>query len=251
MAGESISLSGATPATGWHISGWTGAANDSSTAGANSLTMPASARTVSVNYTQNEYTLTVNTVGSGTVARNPNQATYHYGDVVTLTATAATGWNFSAWSGDLSGAVNPATITITGDRVVTATFTEADNPAIQVIGTANVTEASMGEVVTYTYRVQNVGNMPLTSIQARDNRLGIISLGNTLSLGGMTSGALTYLVTASDVPGPMINVVTVTAMAGSYQVSDIYTITVQIKPDPSPSNTVIYLPIITKNAPIK
>jgi hypothetical protein len=51
VAGEAISLSGAVPSTGWQISSWTGTANDSSTAATNSLTMSASARTVSVNYT--------------------------------------------------------------------------------------------------------------------------------------------------------------------------------------------------------
>ena len=48
--GESISLSGAVPSAGWHISGWTGTNNDASTASTNSLSMPAGAKTVSVNY---------------------------------------------------------------------------------------------------------------------------------------------------------------------------------------------------------
>jgi hypothetical protein len=50
VAGESISLSGAIPETGWQISGWMGTSNDSSAANTNTLTMPASARTVSVIY---------------------------------------------------------------------------------------------------------------------------------------------------------------------------------------------------------
>jgi len=41
---------------------------------------------------------------------------------VTLTATPATGWAFSGWSGDLSGSANPATITIDANKIVTATF---------------------------------------------------------------------------------------------------------------------------------
>jgi uncharacterized repeat protein (TIGR02543 family) len=43
--------------------------------------------------------------------------------VVTLTATPDTGYVFSGWSGDLTGSVNPATITMSSNRVVTATFT--------------------------------------------------------------------------------------------------------------------------------
>jgi hypothetical protein len=45
-------LSGAVPATGWQIGSWTGTANDSSTAGINSLTMPAGAHSALVNYGQ-------------------------------------------------------------------------------------------------------------------------------------------------------------------------------------------------------
>ena len=40
---------------------------------------------------QNQYTLAVNVVGSGSVTRNPDQATYNAGTVVTLTATPAAG----------------------------------------------------------------------------------------------------------------------------------------------------------------
>jgi hypothetical protein len=48
--GETINLSGAIPDTGWYISGWAGTSQDNSTAGTNSLTMPASAHAVSVSY---------------------------------------------------------------------------------------------------------------------------------------------------------------------------------------------------------
>ena len=70
------------------------------------------------------YTLTTNVVGSGTVARNPDQATYGSGTVVTLTATPAAGWTFAGWSGDLTGSANPQTITIDANKVVTATFSD-------------------------------------------------------------------------------------------------------------------------------
>ena len=56
----------------------------------------------------------------------PNQATYHYGDVVQLTANPALGWSFSAWSGDLTGTENPKNITIDGNKAVTATFTQIE-----------------------------------------------------------------------------------------------------------------------------
>ncbi|MGH7600096.1 MAG: InlB B-repeat-containing protein, partial [bacterium] len=70
-----------------------------------------------------QYTLTVNTVGSGSVTLDPVGGTYDAGTEVTLTATLGSGFQFSGWSGDLSGSTNPATITIDGNKNVTATFT--------------------------------------------------------------------------------------------------------------------------------
>jgi hypothetical protein len=50
-AGATINLSGAAPNSGWHISGWTGTNNNGSTAGTNTVTMPAGPLTASVTYT--------------------------------------------------------------------------------------------------------------------------------------------------------------------------------------------------------
>ena len=71
-----------------------------------------------------EVSLTVNTVGNGSVTKNPDQATYTYGENVQLTATADPGWSFSGWSGNLTGSNNPETIIMDDTKTVTATFTE-------------------------------------------------------------------------------------------------------------------------------
>jgi len=69
-----------------------------------------------------QYTLTMNTVGNGSVSLNPPGGTYDAGTVVQLTAEADPSWEFVGWSGDLGGSANPTTITMNGDRTVTATF---------------------------------------------------------------------------------------------------------------------------------
>ena len=51
-----------------------------------------------------------------------NPGPYHLNDVVQLTAVADPGWGFSAWSGDLIGSENPKSITIEGEKAVSATF---------------------------------------------------------------------------------------------------------------------------------
>lgn len=68
------------------------------------------------------YALSVDAVGGGAVALSPSGGTYPAGTVVTLDAQPDAGWLFEGWSGDLSGSLDPATITMNGDRTVTATF---------------------------------------------------------------------------------------------------------------------------------
>ncbi|WP_214078621.1 Ig-like domain-containing protein [Mesotoga sp.] len=79
---------------------------------------------VDVTLVKKTYTLTVNTVGQGTVTRNPDKATYTHGEVVQLTANPNSGWNFDSWSGDLTGSTNPVNITMNENKTVTANFSE-------------------------------------------------------------------------------------------------------------------------------
>ena len=109
----------ATAAPGYVFAGWSGDA--SGTDNPLLVTMDAD-KTVTANFIQNEYTLNVISA-HGTVAKNPNQATYHEGDVVQLTATPNVGWYFAKWTGDLMSNVNPDFITIHGNTTVTANYT--------------------------------------------------------------------------------------------------------------------------------
>jgi len=113
----------ATADTGYHFVNWTGDANTIADVNAASTTITMDANySIQANFAPNQYSLTINTSGHGTVAKDPNQATYHYGDTVQLTANAEPGWTFDSWSGDLGGSDNPANLQVTGNMNVTATF---------------------------------------------------------------------------------------------------------------------------------
>ena len=71
------------------------------------------------------FTLTTNVSGSGTITRNPNASSYASGTVVSLTATPASGWVFSGWSGAVTGTTNPINVTMDANKTVTATFTQS------------------------------------------------------------------------------------------------------------------------------
>ena len=71
---------------------------------------------VTATFTQAEYTLTI-VSAHGSVTKTPDQFTYHYGDSVTLVATADAGWTFTGFS-------SPSPVTINGDTTITANYTQ-------------------------------------------------------------------------------------------------------------------------------
>ncbi len=94
----------------------------------------------------NQYELNVATVSNGTAI--PNNGTYDYGTVVTLTATADLGSTFVDWSGDVVSTTNPVTVTMDSDKFITATFT-LNQYELNVATVGNGTVAAHGG--TYDY----------------------------------------------------------------------------------------------------
>jgi len=105
--------------SGWSFDSWSGGLN--STQNPDSIRMTSN-KTATALFTPNEYTLTIETTGSGSVTKDPNQTTYHYGTWVKLTAVANYGWSFSSWSRNMSGNHNPDSIRMTRNKTVTAIF---------------------------------------------------------------------------------------------------------------------------------
>ena len=158
-SGTVVTLS-ATAASGYAFSNWTGDAVGATNP--TTVTMNGN-KTVTANFIAGPtYTLTVQASPSsgGNVVVSPSQAVYASGTVVTLTAIAASGYAFSNWTGDATGATNPATVTMNGDKTVTANFIVAPTYTLTVQvsplgwGTVAVSpsqaEYASGTVVTLT-----------------------------------------------------------------------------------------------------
>ena len=105
---------GTTKPTGWQIDAF-----DSSAARLTSGTIGVWAYsngakyfdylTVSALAAPGPHTLTLSATGQGSVAANPDLVEYVHGTSVDVTATPDAGWEFTGWSGDLTGTTNPAT----------------------------------------------------------------------------------------------------------------------------------------------
>jgi uncharacterized repeat protein (TIGR02543 family) len=120
----------AVPASGYRFANWSGdlSGSDNPT----TITMD-SAKNVTANFTQITYDLTVDvapdssgdvSVDGDTPENYPASYEFPSGTEVTLAAIAATGYEFSNWSGDLSGSENQTTITMDSDKEIMANFTQ-------------------------------------------------------------------------------------------------------------------------------
>lgn len=109
---------------GWHFSHWGGDLDGN----VNPINITIdSEKTVKAVFVRNDYPLTINIVGNGTVTETVVQTKstdYPYQTVVELKANPDEGWVFSEWQGDLAKNENPAQIEITGSSEVTAIFTK-------------------------------------------------------------------------------------------------------------------------------
>jgi hypothetical protein len=101
------------------------------------------------------YTLTATAGSGGGVTLDPTGGSYASGTVVTLDAVADSGYLFYGWSGDLSGSANPATITMDGDKAVTATFVPG------TCSTANLTATEDTYLSANDVQYNNGGNVEL------------------------------------------------------------------------------------------
>jgi len=119
-AGTVVSLT-ATPAANYEFVSWSNGATTATT----TVTMDAN-KTITANFKSTltvAYVLTasVNPLNGGTISITPNKPTYTEGEVVTLTATPASGYVFDKWSNNATTAIT--TITMNSDITLSALFT--------------------------------------------------------------------------------------------------------------------------------
>ena len=96
---------------------------------------------VDVSFYKTRFSLTVSETGSGEVLIDGSIIpagtwTFYCGDITTLTAVPDHCWKFSHWSGDVSGSNKTVSITMDGDKSVSAVFVacKEDNRIIECNG---------------------------------------------------------------------------------------------------------------------
>lgn len=170
------------------------------------------------------FTYAVRNVGNVTLSDVRISRTYPTGETlapITLAAgqsitTTLTGVVVES---DLPGPL-VSTVTVTGTPPTGAPVSAASaasvvltsNPAIQLVVQANRTSAGVGETVTYSYTVRNVGDVTLNQVVVNDSLLGAVTLDvTTLAPNATANGQRSHTVVEGNLPGPLASNVTATA----------------------------------------
>jgi uncharacterized repeat protein (TIGR01451 family) len=154
-----------------------------------------------------------------------------------LPASLAPGATASCTIGPLAATAgqhtNIGTVTSSGLTATDPANYFGEGPGIQVVKTADTDEAQVGDVVTYTYVVTNIGNVTLTGVMLEDDIIGVIDLpaeGLTLDPGESVTVTATYTITEDDAAvGSVTNIATASGQPPTGQrVSDTDDATVDV-----------------------
>ena len=136
----------AAPAAGYHFTGWTGdVLIPGDTTNPLSITVDAP-KTVAANFARNSYTVTTSsaTLPSGSGGTVSPGGTYNSGSTATLTASPASGYVFTGWSGDTTGSTNPLGIPVYSNRNIVANFAKTYTVTISALPAAGGTFTGNG-----------------------------------------------------------------------------------------------------------
>lgn len=164
----------AVPSTGdWSFTGFSGAITG--TTNPQTITLNAST-TISAAFTQTKFPVNVTVNGPGTVALDPNATSYDLNSQVTITATPSAGAVFTGFSGDVTGSANPAMVTVTGAKNVTANFAY---PAITKDAVSHAVSGMPSSSLSWSH-----------TLGAGNNRAVVIAVGSADSVASPDANAV-------------------------------------------------------------
>jgi uncharacterized repeat protein (TIGR01451 family) len=180
-----------------------------------------------------------------------------------------------AWTAEVGVRVNQGArgvltnvVEAVSDEGAAGVYTETSfalRSSLAVTKEASPRVANVGETIRYNYRLANVGDVSLNGLSVGDSLLGVISPATTvLAPGQANTGTVAYVVRQGDLPGPLVNIMTVTGtspMGNPVTATDTTSVTltshpaIRVAKDANPSaarvgETITYLYAITNTGDV-
>ncbi|WP_342039365.1 InlB B-repeat-containing protein [Pontibacter indicus] len=160
----------AEPASGYRFTGWAGDVTGVELTTTITMDADKHASATFELILPTMYKLTLTQPENGSISLEPSADTYEAGSVVTLTATAASGFRFAGWTGDASGTANPLQLTMNADKAVSATFEAIPASGPQVTGFVLVSAQTEQDVLTIADGAAiSFASLPNTKLNIRAN----------------------------------------------------------------------------------
>ena len=147
---------------------------------------------------QSQHTLTTSATAAGSVTLNPPGGTYANTNIVTVTATPASGWSFLYWLGDIAGTNPVVNVSMERDKIIQAVF--GTTLSTTVAGNGQILLSPAGGVYPYGTVIR------LTGLPQPGNYFG--------SWGNAASGNANALYFTLTNPSPTVSSIFGTLSAG-------------------------------------
>jgi len=162
---------------GWKFAQWSGDLTGTTNPTQLSINQE---KTVGVTFERQNYTVSTQTTGKGTVTILPFSApSYPFETALTVRATPDKGWAFEQWSGDVKGTSNPAPFVVDANKLITAVFKGLPPTVIlQEVGEITTVSARVFVEVSdqgafaVTERGVCYATSPLTTVSGQCSKVG-------------------------------------------------------------------------------
>ena len=133
------------------------------------------------------------TEGQGSLTFDPPGGSYTCGDVVTITAVPASGWDFREWGGDLAGTNPVQVVTLSGATVVQASFDiQTGGGGPPVLAGVSASPGFTGATITWTTDQPATSRVDFGTTSAYGSSVSdpLLRTSHALELSGLPSGTL-------------------------------------------------------------
>ena len=156
VSGEDCTAVTVVPNANYSFTQW----SDANTDNPRTVTNVASNQALTATCVIDTYSVDFTAGNGGSITGTASQTIDHGSDATQVTATAATDYEFTSWSGDATGTTNPLTITnVTADTAIVANFTSTafDYTASTLVASALSVLANGASTSTITVQVKENG----------------------------------------------------------------------------------------------